>query len=125
MHKNKPLRKVNKKFEAIKKEEIKRILAELREIKFSDRIPDVRCDDLRIALRDTIALTDTVLNESLTIASDVSRMCMKAGGEIINDISNTKPLIRCERGNSRIRPKKFSITKLKYIRNIYGGNIRP
>lgn len=101
MHKNKPLRKVSKKFEAIKKEEIKRILAELREIKFSDRIPDVRCDDLRIALRDTIALTDTVLNESLTIASDVSRMCMKAGGEIINDISNTKPLIRC--GGEKVR----------------------
>lgn len=90
MRKNKPLTKASHRFETIRKEEVKRILKEMKEGISDDLIPDVCCN-VRSALKETVALSDKFLNESLTIASEVSRTCMAVGKRIIDDIAATEP----------------------------------
>lgn len=95
MRKNKLLIGASHKFENIKKEEVKRILKEMEKGTIDNGIPEVSIYGINngAIIRAIDTSTNDALNESLTIASDVSRMCMTAGNQIIRDIAEIEPTL--------------------------------
>lgn len=95
MRKNKLLIGASHKFENIKKEEVKRILKEMEKGTIDNGIPEVSIYGINngAIIRAIDTSSNNALNESFTIASDVSRMCMTAGNQIIRDIAETEPTL--------------------------------